>query len=142
MRCTALAAIALLLGIVTGSAEQRESTSVPLGTSPQGQNADPSNLPATVDWHRGAPPGAVPTREKGTLKPVAASWVLMALRYRSRSGEAGHVPPLATVRLWQRTDPLSSSCCVRILPIGPAPPMFDRRPPSSRFLRVCRSRIQ
>lgn len=128
MRFTALAATALVLGLATGCSGHGESPSAALGAvrSPQGESTDHTNLPASVDWHRGAPPGAVPTREDGTTKPLAASWVVDGSRIQITVWGSGSCPAAGSsasvagngtsVTLVLRSYPTSRPCTADVQP--------------------------
>lgn len=84
MRRIALTVTALVFGLATGCTDHdapSSGTSGPPGPigaarSPQGQATHQASLPARVAWYRGAPDGAEPAREDGTVTPVAASWLV------------------------------------------------------------------
>lgn len=93
MKQTALAALIFLLALTMGCTDKssRDTSAAPK-PRPEGSN----QLPPKVDWHRGAPAGAEPTRERDRIVPLTASWVTGAPQLQVRLWGSGSCPPVGS----------------------------------------------
>ena len=92
MKLTALAVMALVLGLATGCTVD-ESAHVRSAGPSAGAGHDASG---DVDWHMGAPAGAEPMRDHGQLVPVAASWAPRATQLRVTVWGSGSCPAVGS----------------------------------------------